>query len=157
MLHSEESSEYEKTDKFIEEINQGTQFAKLAIEQAIVRNTDNADNTRKEEEFRVGDQVMLSRKNLALKQGRIKKLSPKFIGPLTVVKKFAQGRDYRIDLPRELRGLRHTFHISLLKNYEPDNFGRGSDKTTASRTKELYEHLTSAPTPEPKYSRMNTE
>ncbi len=86
----------------------------------------------KEEEFQVGDQVMLSTKNLALKPGRIKKLSPKCVGPLTVVKKFAQGRAYRLSLPSELRGLHHNFHISLLKKCEPDNFGRGSDKTTAA-------------------------
>ncbi len=42
-----------KTDKFIEEISQATKFAKLAIEQANVRNADNADNTRKEEEFKL--------------------------------------------------------------------------------------------------------
>ncbi len=80
----------------------------------------------------VGDQVMLSTENLALKPSRIKKLSPKFIGSLTVLKKFAQGRTNRLDLPRELRGLHHTFHISLLKKSELDNFGPGSDKTTAA-------------------------
>ncbi len=75
MRRGEESSEYEKTDNFIKKKTKATIFAKLAIEQANVRNADNANNTQKEEEFQVGDQVMLSTKNLALKPGRINKLS----------------------------------------------------------------------------------
>lgn len=129
ILHSDESSENKKTDKFIKNISEATKFAKLAIEQANLRNSDNLDNNKKQVEFEVGDKVMLSTRNLALKPGRIKKLSPKFIGPLTIVEKFADGRAYRLDLPRELRGLHHTFHISLLKKFEPDTFNRNAEKT----------------------------
>ncbi len=97
---------------------------------------------------------MLSRKNLASKPGRIKKLSPKFIGPSTVVKKFAQGRAY---LPPELRGIHRTFHISLHKKCEPDNFGLGSDKATAAARKNFMtiDHLLNPETK--KNSRTYTE
>ncbi len=58
---------------------------------------------------------MLSTDNLVLKPGRIKKLSPKDIGPLTVVKKHANGLAYKLKMPHKLGAIHDTFHISLLK------------------------------------------
>ena len=91
ILFSDESSNSKNTDKFIEEINEATKFAKLAIEQANVRNADNVDSKRREAEFRVGDKVMLSTENLALKPGRVKKLAPKYIGPLKILQVLEKG------------------------------------------------------------------
>ncbi len=88
--------------RFINEIDEATKFAKLAIEQANVRNADNVDSKRTDKEFKEGDQVMLSTDNLFLKPGRIKKLFPKYIGPLTVVKKHANGLAYQLKMPLSL-------------------------------------------------------
>ncbi len=83
---------------------------------------------QKEEEFQVGYKFLLYTKNV----GGIKKLYPKFIAPLTIVKK---GRAYRFDLPGDLRGPDHTFNISVIKQDVPGNYNRGSYKTTAAALK----------------------
>ncbi len=67
---------------------------------------------------------MLSTENLALKPGKVKKLAPKYIGPLKVTKTFANGLAYQLEMPKELGSIHDTFHISLLKRYIPDQFNR---------------------------------
>ncbi len=47
-------------------------FSKLAIEEASVPNADIVDSKRKEDEFRIGREVMLSTENLELKPTKAK-------------------------------------------------------------------------------------
>ncbi len=67
VLFSDESSSSNNTDKFIKEISEATKFSKLAIEEANVRNAEIVDSKRKEDEFRISFEVMLSTENLELK------------------------------------------------------------------------------------------
>ncbi len=60
------------------------------------------DKKRKEDEFQIGDEVMLSTENLALKPGKVKKLAPKYIGPLKVTKTFANGWHTSLKCPESL-------------------------------------------------------
>ncbi len=94
MLFSDDSLTSKNTENFIREINEATQFPKLAIEEANVRNADIVDNKREEDGFQIVDEVMLSTENLALKPGKVKRLAPKYIGPLKVVKRLAHGLAY---------------------------------------------------------------
>lgn len=64
--------------------------------------------------FQPGDQVLLATTNLALPPGFTKKLAPKWLGPMPVVR--AVGKvSYEVALPATLRRLHPVFHVSLLK------------------------------------------
>lgn len=133
ILYSDENADNQDTKKFIEEIRDATRLAKHAIEDENIRNADNINTSRQETTFEADDLVLLSTKNLALKPGRNKKLSPKYIGPLRVLKKLAEGRAYKLEMPSELGTLHDTFHISLLKHFVPDESNREIPSTEASR------------------------
>ncbi len=93
------------------------------------------NSKRKNVEFEVGYQVMLSTENILLKSGPVKKLAPKFLGPLTRVKKHANGLAYQLKMPASPWCHSHTFHISLLKRYVPDVFNRQDTRKTSQATK----------------------
>ncbi len=99
--------------KFITDIKEATKLAKKSIEEANTRNADNLNSNRRDDQFELGDEVFLSTANLALKPGRNKTLSPKFIGPLKVLEKKANGLAYELQMPTELGAVHDTFHISL--------------------------------------------
>ena len=73
---------------------------------------------------------MLSTKNLPLKTGRSKKLSPKFLGPFTITERLASGNAYRLELPHHLRYIHDVFNASLLKPFHTDE--TRSDRTLES-------------------------
>jgi len=58
---------------------------------------------------------LLSTQNLALKQGKSRKLFPRFIGPFTIKHK-VNPVAYELHLPSPYK-LHNAFHVSLLKPY----------------------------------------
>jgi hypothetical protein len=81
-----------------------------------VRMKKYADLRRRDEQYAVGDQVMLSTKNLAARQG---KLSPLFVGPFQVVQVSREGLNVTLDLPPQYSRLHQPFHVSRVKRYTP--------------------------------------
>nr|GEY98381.1 retrotransposon protein, putative, Ty3-gypsy subclass [Tanacetum cinerariifolium] len=75
-----------------------------------------ADVRRKPLEFEVGDRVMLkvSPWKCVIRFGKPGKLSPQYIGPFNILSKIGPVA-YKLDLPKELHGIRNTFHVSNLK------------------------------------------
>ncbi|GKE93166.1 putative reverse transcriptase domain-containing protein [Tanacetum coccineum] len=72
-----------------------------------------ADKRRKPLEFSVGDYVLLK---VSPWKGVVRfrkkgKLAPRFVGPFEIVDKVGPMA-YRLDLPEELNGVHHTFHVS---------------------------------------------
>lgn len=68
-------------------------------------------------QYKVNQWVMLSTKNLRLKDG---KLGPKYIGPFKVIS--CRGEvAYQLDLPPIYSRLHDTFHVSLLEEYHFKN------------------------------------
>ncbi|KAJ5895495.1 hypothetical protein N7495_007186 [Penicillium taxi] len=67
-------------------------------------------------EFRVGDLVRLSTKNLRLKS-LSNKLSPKFIGPFKPLEKVGK-QAYRLGLPTKYDRLHNVFPITLLEPWK---------------------------------------
>jgi hypothetical protein len=73
------------------------------------------DKKRAQRVFAVGNLVMLSSKNIALKQPS-RKLVDKFLGPFKVLQRVGQNA-YRLKLPQRYRSISPTFHVSLLELY----------------------------------------
>ena len=74
------------------------------------------DKKRRELELQVGDEVLLSMKNLPVQvaAGGSKKLGPLYCGPFPVLEKLTSA--YRLDLPPHMR-VHPMFHVSQLKLY----------------------------------------
>ncbi|GJW63090.1 putative reverse transcriptase domain-containing protein [Tanacetum coccineum] len=68
------------------------------------------------EEFSVGDYVLLkvSPWKGVVRFGKKGKLAPRFVGPFEIIEKVGRVA-YQLDLPKELNGVRDTFHVSNLK------------------------------------------
>ncbi|GJR13572.1 putative reverse transcriptase domain-containing protein [Tanacetum coccineum] len=74
-----------------------------------------ADNRRRPIEFNVGDLVMLkiSPWKGVLRFKNKGKISPRFLGPFKILKRVGEVA-YVLELPKEMRGIHNTFHVSYL-------------------------------------------
>ncbi|GJV26550.1 putative reverse transcriptase domain-containing protein [Tanacetum coccineum] len=75
-----------------------------------------ADRRTKPLEFEVGDMVLLkvSPRKDVVRFGKRGKLSPRYIGPFKILARFGPVA-YTLELPKELKGIHSTFHVSNLK------------------------------------------
>ncbi|KAJ9554217.1 hypothetical protein OSB04_018262 [Centaurea solstitialis] len=75
-----------------------------------------ADKKRRPIDFQVGDRVMLkvSPWKGIIRFGKRGKLSPRFLGPFTILEKIGQ-QAYRLELPPEMDGIHPTFHVCYLR------------------------------------------
>jgi hypothetical protein len=102
------------TEYLLEELKSNLEIAKQNLQEAQARQTNYANEHRKEKSYEIGDRIWLSTKNLK-KKGRSEKLLPRFIGPYTIIERINDVA-YKIDLPSSLR-IHNVFHVSLLKPY----------------------------------------
>nr|GEY25422.1 reverse transcriptase domain-containing protein [Tanacetum cinerariifolium] len=91
------------------------------IQAAQDRQKSYNDRKQKPMEFEVGDMVMLkvSPWKGVVRFIKLGKLNPKYIGPFKVLAKVGDVA-YRLELPRELSRVHHTFHVSNLKKCYAD-------------------------------------
>ncbi|KAJ9540615.1 hypothetical protein OSB04_027121 [Centaurea solstitialis] len=75
-----------------------------------------ADKKRRPIDFQVGERVMLkvSPWKGIIRFGKRGKLSPRFLGPFTILEKVGQ-QAYRLELPPEMDGIHPTFHVCYLR------------------------------------------
>ena len=109
------------TQRMQEDIRQAKGYLKIAQQ----RMKAYSDIGKKERTFQVGDKVLLSTRNLKLKNDERTtaraKLLPKFIGPYEVTQVVGKVA-YKIELPGHCR-LHPVFHVSLLFPYnDPGKF-----------------------------------
>lgn len=122
ILHTDiVDSENRATTNFLAEIQKATALAKTAIRQAMDSNIIPYNKNRKDLDLQVGDKVLLSTKNLPLKTGKSKKLSPKYIGPFTITERIASGNAYKLELPKHLKNIHPVFNAMVLKPYEKNS------------------------------------
>jgi hypothetical protein len=69
-------------------------------------------------QFKVGDQVLLSTKNLKFKKG-VKKLHPKYIGPFQIISMEPGANSAKLELPKSYSRIHPVFHVSLFKEFKP--------------------------------------
>ena len=80
-----------------------------------------ADRTRKDQEFQVGEQVLLKLQPYAqssLVNRPCPKLAFKYFGPFTVTERIGRAA-YRLDLPEHSQ-IHQVFHVSQLKPFLPN-------------------------------------
>ena len=87
--------------------------AKLCLEAARQRQKAYADAHRRDVTFNVGQEVLLSTKNLSIKMTGTAKLLPKYIGPLTI-KKQVNPVAFQLNLPECMK----VFHDLVLGGAE---------------------------------------
>ncbi|GJS42291.1 reverse transcriptase domain-containing protein [Tanacetum coccineum] len=99
---------HETTEKIVQ-IRQHLQAARD-------RQRSYANIRRKPLEFQVGDRVMLkvSPHKGVIRFGKKGKLNPRYIGPFKILERIGPVA-YKLELPKELRNVHSTFHISNLK------------------------------------------
>ncbi|WVZ59648.1 hypothetical protein U9M48_009762 [Paspalum notatum var. saurae] len=80
-----------------------------------------ADIRRRDLEFQVGDHVLLkvSPTKGIVRFGTKGKLSPRYIGPFTIVAQIGK-LVYRLELPESMKGVHNVFHVSILRKYLRD-------------------------------------
>src|SRR6185312_9837229 len=85
------------------------------LRQAQQRQTHYANKQRREVEFSIGDQVLLSTANLR-NEARAPKLAPRFIGPFPIVR-VVSAVAYELDLPTTMSRVHPVFNVSKLRPY----------------------------------------
>jgi hypothetical protein len=112
------------TADFLESLKNATKIATDTLVLAKANQEKNANKSRREVSYMVGDQVLLSSNhiNLASQASRpTKKLQHRFIGPYRISQKVSPVA-YKLDLPDTLH-IHPVFHVSLLRPYkEPTSF-----------------------------------
>jgi RNase H-like domain found in reverse transcriptase/Integrase zinc binding domain/Chromo (CHRromatin Organisation MOdifier) domain len=89
--------------------------ARASLERAQQRDKVWADTKRMHVAYNVGDEVLLSTKNISLKHPGSQKLLPRWIGPFRISRKVNEVA-YTLQLPDGLK-IHPTFHVSLLRPY----------------------------------------
>ena len=75
---------------------------------------------RRPHDFKAGDYVLLSTRNLRFKVGK-KKFHPKFIGPFKILSMVPGSNNAaRLELPASYSRIHPVFHVSLFKPYHKD-------------------------------------
>ena len=105
-----------------------------------------ADQHRRDfEQFKIGDQVLLSTDNLRI-PGRAPKLVAKRIGPFTITRVLGK-LNYELELPNTLKGIHNRFHVQQLSKFHttdsfptrPNIITRPPAITLAKHSDDVYE------------------
>ena len=93
------------------------------VQQTMKENQDRQaryyDQSRRAQQFKVGDLVLLSRKDLDIKgvAGTNERLSDQWIGPFKVKAKGKHPDTYELELTLQFKALYPVFHVSILRPY----------------------------------------
>ena len=122
-----ESAKVPKAQDLARKIKQTIERAKVLLNAARQRQKAYADARRSERSFAVGDEVLLSTKNIRLKTPGTQKLMPRYVGPFKIKKRISEVA-YELELPAAVRRVHPIFHVSLLRPYPVNAAGRRPDQ-----------------------------
>ena len=106
-------------------LSSSLQAAKENISKAQQQQSFIANRHRRLQTFNLGDQVLLSTKNLPVTGATtIKKFSSRFIGPFSITQA-VNNVSYRLHLPSTMQ-IHPVFHVSLLKPYHDPSLNHHS-------------------------------
>lgn len=108
----------EAVERFEATLQQAVNCARASLAEAQHRQKQYADAKRRHVQFKEGDKVLLSTKNLKLKASGSRKFLPRYVGPFTIIK-VINPVAYKLDLPQSLK-VHPVFHIALLREYKED-------------------------------------
>lgn len=107
-----------QAEEFTNKMKQIIEKAKTHLEAARQRACRVANPSRREAVFKVGDKVLLSSRNIALKTPGVNKLLPKYLGPFRIAEVLSPV-SYKLELPPSMR-CHNVFHASMLIEYKSD-------------------------------------
>jgi hypothetical protein len=100
---------------FTERMSLQLQSAKKYLQAAQQRDKAYADRKKRPIEFKEGEQVLLSTKNLRLQEGGSRKLLRRFIGPYTIAAKI-NSNAFKLHLPSDFQ-CHDVFNVCYLRKY----------------------------------------
>ena len=105
----------------ISRINQTQEIVRKRLQDAKISQAIQSNKRRRPApEFSVGDQVLLSTKNLPLATS-YRKIAPEWLVPLTITATYPKTGNYTLCLPDDLTRIDRTFHVELIKAYIPND------------------------------------
>ena len=124
MLHQHNFSTNETTTTMIHQMKEALKYAQRNLERAQMKNIRHANKSRRAEELKEGDQVLLATRNLRNFQTHLPvKLRRRWTGPFSILTKISPVA-YKLDVPPGWR-IHPTFHVSALCKYNTsDTFVR---------------------------------
>ena len=93
---------YPGVKQFAKNMKDAIMSAHDAIITSRIQSTIQANKKRQPANFKEGDLVYLSTKNISLLKGRARKLAPKYLGPFQISKVLKEGATYQLGLSNEL-------------------------------------------------------
>ena len=115
-LLSQVESKNVAADAFLRQLEEDVTHALENLKRAQDRQKRYADRRRRDMELQVGDEVLLSTRNLPIQgaAGGSSKLGPLYCGPFKILEKYIAA--YKLDLPPHMK-IHPVFHVSQLKLY----------------------------------------
>ncbi|KAJ9508243.1 hypothetical protein QJQ45_011749 [Haematococcus lacustris] len=119
--------------------------ARKCMAAAQSRQAAYANKARRDVEYKVGQKVLLSTKNLKLRPGKARKLIPRYVGPFEILL-LVGAVAVKLDLPASMSRLHPVFHVSLIKPYTGTDVGfmpppvTWLDKTPVYYVERLLDH-----------------
>jgi hypothetical protein len=104
---------------YVDRIHVAVNKAKELLKTVQLQHANQANKRRRDLQFEVGDEVLLSTANIVIKTPGTQKLLPRFIGPFKVLQKVGKVA-YKLQLPQSMSRVHPVFHVSLLSAYRSD-------------------------------------
>ena len=108
----------ESTTEFVEKMKRVHEEAVAALRKTQEEMKQYADRSRREtEEWKKGDRVMLSTKNLVFKERLVQKLTERYVGPYVIEKVVVSSNVVKLRLPSSMR-IHLVVNVSRIVRYK---------------------------------------